>query len=107
EVNMEVRATKLAVRNALETHVFLKLHDLRNCTIFYFTQLLGRNLALGLLFTRVQQIFRAQKTAHMICTKRRIERNSHNESFRYRVVQQRQSATQKRQKSVFEEPRIL
>src|SRR5690606_26306022 len=66
EVDMEESAAKLAVGNGFKAHVFLELDDLGNGLVFDFAQLLGIDLALGELRTRIQQILWTQEAADLV-----------------------------------------
>jgi hypothetical protein len=66
EVDVEVGAAELAVGDALQAHVFLELHDLGDGLVFHLAQLLGRDLALGLLGAGFEQVLRAQEAADMV-----------------------------------------
>ena len=66
EVDVEVGAAELAVGDALEAHVLLELHDLGDRLVFDLAQLLGRDLALGLLLARLQQVLGAQEAADVV-----------------------------------------
>jgi hypothetical protein len=65
---MEIGAAELAVGDALEAHVFLELHDLGDGLVFHRAQLLGRDVALGLLFAGFQQVLGSQEAADMVET---------------------------------------
>jgi hypothetical protein len=68
EVDVEIGAAELSVGNRLQAHVLLELDDLGNRLVFNRAQLLGRDLAFGLLFARLQQVSGAQKAADMVVT---------------------------------------
>ncbi len=66
KVDVEVGASKLAIGDAFEPHVLLKLHDLGNGLVFHFAQGFGTELALGMLLAGFEQIGGAQKAAHVV-----------------------------------------
>ena len=66
KVDVEVGAPELAVRDALQAHVFLKLHDLGDRLVFHQAQLLGRDLARGLFFARLEQVLGTQEAADVV-----------------------------------------
>jgi hypothetical protein len=66
KVDVEIGAAELAVGDALQAHVFLELHDLGDGLVFDRAQLLGRDVALGLLLAGLQQVLGAQKAADMV-----------------------------------------
>ena len=66
KINVKIGATELAISDAFQAHILLKLHDLADGLVFYQAQLLGRDDTRGFLLTRFKQKFGAQKAAHMI-----------------------------------------
>ena len=66
KINVKVGAPELAIGNAIQAHVLLEFDDFGNRLVFHQAKLLCRDGSIGLLFTRVQQVFGAQKTADMV-----------------------------------------
>jgi len=77
KIHMKKRAAKLAVGNAFEAHVFLKLDDFAYRPILHQTQLFGVDLALGELITGIEQVFGTQKAADLIGAENLVSRCSH------------------------------
>jgi hypothetical protein len=73
EVDVEVGAAELAVGDGLQPHVGLELHDLGDRAVLDLAQLGGRDLALGLLLARLQQVGRAQEAADVVGAEGGIE----------------------------------
>jgi hypothetical protein len=63
---MEAAAAVLAIRDALQTHALLKSHDLGDRAVLDCAQRDGVDLATMPLFTRSQQIVRAQEAADVV-----------------------------------------
>ena len=68
KVDVEIGATELAVGDRLQAHILLEFHNFCDGLVFHQAQLLGRDLAFGLLLAGFQQVSGAQKTAHMVIT---------------------------------------
>ena len=68
EVDVEIGAAELAVGDAVQAHVFLELDDVGDGAVFHRAQLLGRDLALGVLLARVEQELGAQEAADVVGT---------------------------------------
>jgi hypothetical protein len=66
KVDVEIGAAELAVGDALQSDVLLELHDLGDRLVFHRAQLLGGDVALGLLLAGFQQVLGAQKAADMV-----------------------------------------
>jgi hypothetical protein len=66
EVDVEIGAAELAVGDAFQADVFLEADDLGDGLVFDRAQLLGRDLALGLLLARFEQVLGAQETADVV-----------------------------------------
>ena len=66
KVDVEIRAAKLTVRNAVEPGVLLHLDDVTDRGIFDVAQCGARAFAFGKSFTRIEQLRRPQETADMI-----------------------------------------
>ena len=65
---MEIGAAELAVGDGLQPHVLLHAHDLGDGAVLHLAQLRAADLAAGKLAAGVQQVGRAQETAHMVGT---------------------------------------
>ncbi len=77
EVDVEVGPAEFAVSDALQAHVLLELHDLGDGLVFHLAQLLGGDLALGLLLAGFQQVLGAQEAADVVGTERRGGADGH------------------------------
>jgi hypothetical protein len=70
EVDMEIRATKLAVSDTLQAHVLLQPDRIADGAILHFAQLRGRYVSFRGSGACLLQKLRPQQTADMIRTKR-------------------------------------
>ena len=70
EVDVEVGAAELAVRDTAQPEVFLELHDVANRGVFHRAQLRARDRAALRLLACVQQFLRPEKAADVIGAKR-------------------------------------
>src|SRR5215475_352643 len=78
KVDVKVGATKLAVRDALQTEILLEADDVADCGVFDGAQLLPGNIALLELIACFEERWRAQEAAHLIGTKRRCGALGHD-----------------------------
>jgi hypothetical protein len=80
EVDVEIRATKLAVGDSLQTKVFLKSNDIADRRIFDGTQLGTVDGTAPVTLAGIEERNGAQETADVIGAKRGRAANSHRDS---------------------------
>ena len=71
EVDMEIGAAELAIRDAAQSQVLLELDDAADRLVLDAAQRRGVDGAGLVLLARVEQRLGAQEAAHVVCTKRR------------------------------------
>ena len=81
EIDVEIRATKLTVGDALQTEVLLESHDVADRRILDGTQLGAVDGAASMTLARLEQRRRAQEAADVIGAERGRAANSHRDSF--------------------------
>ena len=81
EVEVEIGAPELAVGDGLQADVGLEAHDLVDRAVLDLAQLRGRDLAAGLLLTRLQQVSRTEEAADVVGAERRRGAYGHGDRW--------------------------
>jgi hypothetical protein len=87
EIDMEIGSAEFTIGDALQANILLECDNLGDCAILNRPELLGVDLTTRLLFTGIEQVFRAQEATDMIGAKRRRCASAHGIiSFRIGLV---------------------